>query len=68
MNRDDRIKHYRQRIAEAQTEQAHLQAQIANAHLEMGDAQILAWRNRFAHLERMEREYRARLERALRDG
>ncbi len=64
----DRIRLYQHHIAEAQAEQAKAQSQLANSVIPPDDPQVMAWRNRLAYWERMEREYRARLERLLRDG
>ena len=67
MDKQERIKMLRRHVAEAQTEQTAIQNKLANATLAPNDPQMMVWRNRLAYWERIERDYRARLERLLQD-
>ncbi len=68
MSKQDRIRLYQHHITEAQGKQAQIQRQLVNAALAPDDPQMATWRNRLAYWERVEREYRSRLERVLRES
>jgi hypothetical protein len=63
----ERIELLRRHVAEAQAEQTAIQNKLANATLAPDAPQMMAWRIRLEHWERIERDYRARLERLLQD-
>jgi len=67
MTDQERIKMLRRHVDEARSEQAKIQAKMANSALALDDPQMVAWRIRLEHWERIERDYRARLERLLQD-
>jgi hypothetical protein len=67
MSKQERIKLLRRHVAEAQTEQTRIQSKLVNSALAPDDPQMATWRLRLAHWERVEREYRARLQRLLQE-
>ncbi len=67
MSKRERINLFKRHIAEAQTEKAKIQAKMASSTLALDSPEWAALRIRLEHWDRVEREYRARLERLLRE-
>ncbi len=67
MSKQERIALFRRHVAEAQTEKAKIQSKMASSTLALDSPEWAALRIRLKHWERMEREYRAKLDRLLQD-